>query len=680
MQFQNQNMLWALFLVLVPIIIHLFNFRKYKTLYFSNVSLLQNIKKETKKRAELKNLLLLISRILAVVFLVLAFAQPFFSVDKGSLKTKKTIVAVYIDNSFSMEATETYGVLLEQAKMLALDIAKSYPHGTHFLLTTNRFEQKQMQLVGQKQFVKWVSQIRASHSIKTIKQVQEKQASILLEQDSSAEIHQYLISDFQENIFDQDFYLDHKKIHTTLIPLTNQQNANVYIDSVWFVSPGHFVGKQERLKLKIVNYSNTDVQNLPVNLWINDSLKNLLSVDIPANENKIFEMNFVQNKAGIGTAKVELSDYPITFDNTLYFSFFINEKIRILELYEKKSTPYMASLFVKDKTYDFKKTELLNIDYQYLKQADVIIMNEIKKWESGWIRSLEEIVKSGKNIVIIPPFGVDVKDYNKDVSIFLKAQMINWRQEEGQMQDLNFDHLYFKNSIQASKEKMRLPNYKGFYAMKTFGRSLSSSLLKSESGYPLVLQQPLKKGVVTFFSFPLSGENTDFSTHPIFVPLFYNLALYSKKFNPIYHLLNQKMNIVSDKITGSEAVKLSNEKNDFEIIPEIIQTNDKVKLKINENQLIAGNFVLKTGTVPVDVFSFNYDRKESKSISTDLKKLKEYAKKSPNKNVDIFDKDKKNRTQEIQKQHKIKSFVLLFLIFTILMLFAEMLIARLMKN
>lgn len=680
MQFQNQNMLWALFLVLVPIIIHLFNFRRYKTLYFSNVSLLQNIKKETKKRAKLKNLLLLFSRILAIVFLVLAFAQPFFSDEKESLKTKETIVAIYIDNSFSMEASGTYGVLLEQAKMFALDIAKSYPHGTHFLLTTNNFEQKQMQLVGQKQFVKWVSQISASHSIKTIRQVQEKQANILLEQDSLAEIHQYLISDFQENIFFQDFYLDHKKIYTTLIPLTNQQNANVYIDSVWFVSPGHFVGKQEILRLKIVNYSSADVQNLPVNLWINDSLKNLLSADVPANESKIFEMNFVQNKVGINTAKIELSDYPITFDNVLYFSFFINERIKIIELYEKKPTPYMTSLFAEDKNYDFKQTNLLNIDYQDLRQADVIIMSEIEKWESGLIKSLEEIVKSGKNLVIIPPLVADINNYSNNLSVFLKAQLINWRQEEGQMQDLNFYHLYFKNAIKASKEKMRLPTYKGFYETKTFGRSLSNSLLKSESGYPLVLQEPLEKGQVTFFSFPLSEENSDFSTHPIFVPLFYNLALYSKKFNPIYYLLNQQLNVASDKITSNEVIKLNNEKNDFEIVPEIIQTKDKVKLKVNENQLIAGHLFLKTATTPVDVFSFNYDRKESKNTPKDLKSLKKYAEKSPNKNVRLIDKNKKNLTKEIQKQYKIKSFVLFFLIFAALTLIAEILIARLMKN
>lgn len=680
MQFQNQNMLWALFFVLIPIIIHLFNFRRYKTLYFSNVSLLQNIKKETKKRAKLKNLLLLFSRILAIVFLVLAFAQPFFLDEKKNLKTKETIVAIYIDNSFSMEATGTYGVLLEQAKMFALDIAKSYPHSTHFLLTTNSFEQKQMQLVGQKQLIKWVSQIASNHSIKTIKQVQEKQADIILSQDSSAEIHQYLISDFQKNIFDQNFYLNSKNIYTTLIPLTNEKNTNVYIDSVWFSSPGHFVGKREVLKAKIVNYSATDVQNLPVNLWVNDSLKNLLSVNIPANESKIFEMNFVQNKVGINTARIELSDYPITFDNVLYFSFFINEKIKILELYEKKPTPYMYSLFAEDKNYDFKKTELLNLNYQDLKQADVIIVSEIEKWETGLLKSLEEIVKNGKNLVIIPPLDVDINNYNKNLSIFLKTQITNWKKEEGQMQNLNLQHLYFKNSIEGSKEKIRLPDYKGFYATKSPIRSLSSSLLKSESDYPLVLQASLEKGIVTFFSLPLHQENTNFSTHPIFVPLFYNLALYSKKFNPIYYLLKQKLNIVSDKITSNETIRLSNEKNDFEIVPEIIQTDNKIKLKINENQLIAGHFFLKVASVPVDIFSFNYDRKESKNTPKDLKSLKEYAEKSPNKNVRLIEKNKKNLTQEIQKQYKTKSFVLLFLIFVCLMLIAEMIVARLMKN
>ena len=65
--------LWALFLNIIPIFIHLFNFQKYDTIYFSDVTLIKNIEEKTKKRSQLKNILLLLSRVLLVSSIVLAF-------------------------------------------------------------------------------------------------------------------------------------------------------------------------------------------------------------------------------------------------------------------------------------------------------------------------------------------------------------------------------------------------------------------------------------------------------------------------------------------------------------------------------------------------------------------------------------------------------------------------------
>ena len=46
--FLYPSFLWALLFVAAPIILHLFNFRKFKKVYFSNVSLLKEIKEEIK--------------------------------------------------------------------------------------------------------------------------------------------------------------------------------------------------------------------------------------------------------------------------------------------------------------------------------------------------------------------------------------------------------------------------------------------------------------------------------------------------------------------------------------------------------------------------------------------------------------------------------------------------------
>ena len=60
MSFTNPLMLIGLAAVLVPIIIHLFNFRRYKTVYFSNVQMLEDIQKKTKRASQVQQLIALI--------------------------------------------------------------------------------------------------------------------------------------------------------------------------------------------------------------------------------------------------------------------------------------------------------------------------------------------------------------------------------------------------------------------------------------------------------------------------------------------------------------------------------------------------------------------------------------------------------------------------------------------
>ncbi|TNF45447.1 MAG: hypothetical protein EP310_01570, partial [Bacteroidetes bacterium] len=99
MKFLFPTFLFALFAIAIPIIIHLFSFRQYKTVYFSNVSFLKDIKKESKNKSRLKQLLILIARILTIIFLVFAFAQPYIPTTTDSKKQPNQLIGIYIDNS-----------------------------------------------------------------------------------------------------------------------------------------------------------------------------------------------------------------------------------------------------------------------------------------------------------------------------------------------------------------------------------------------------------------------------------------------------------------------------------------------------------------------------------------------------------------------------------------------------
>ena len=82
MKFLYPQFLYALALIAIPIIIHLFNFRKFKTIYFSNVQFLKSVNEKTKSKSQLKHILILSSRVLTIAALVMAFSQPYLLLIK----------------------------------------------------------------------------------------------------------------------------------------------------------------------------------------------------------------------------------------------------------------------------------------------------------------------------------------------------------------------------------------------------------------------------------------------------------------------------------------------------------------------------------------------------------------------------------------------------------------------
>ena len=128
--------LWALTALSIPIIIHLFNFRKFTKVYFSNIELLKEVKLETKSKSRLKHLLILLIRLLLVTLLVIAFAQPYIPVE-DEIQLGDASVGVYIDNSYSMDTKGENGYLLDLAKEQAIRIAESYKATDRFQVITN---------------------------------------------------------------------------------------------------------------------------------------------------------------------------------------------------------------------------------------------------------------------------------------------------------------------------------------------------------------------------------------------------------------------------------------------------------------------------------------------------------------------------------------------------------------
>ncbi|HNM26701.1 MAG TPA: BatA domain-containing protein, partial [Saprospiraceae bacterium] len=178
MQFVFPYFLAALATLAIPIIIHLFYFRRFKKVYFTNVRFLKEVKEETSNRQKLRNLLVLLMRCLAIIFLVLAFAQPFIP-RSGAVKKGEKAVSIFVDNSFSMNALSKDAALLELAKKRARDIVDAYPPSDRFQILTNDFEGRDQRLVSKEDALNRIEEIRTSPASRDLSKVLIRQQQAL---------------------------------------------------------------------------------------------------------------------------------------------------------------------------------------------------------------------------------------------------------------------------------------------------------------------------------------------------------------------------------------------------------------------------------------------------------------------------------------------------------------------
>jgi hypothetical protein len=680
MQFLYPKVLWALFSLAIPIIIHLFNFRRYKTVYFSNVAFLQNIRKETKSRSNLKNLLILLARMLAIACIVIVFAQPYRVTEKHASIAETSYVAVYIDNSFSMDAEGKYGVLLESAKVKAKELTGMFPQNTKYLLLTNEFSLMHQRFVSSEQFIDWISQITSTHVVRNLHEVMDKISAQLPEKDSNSVNTVFLLSDFQKNLLPGKFKNLTQNLKIVALPFYNETKGNLYIDSVWFETPGHYKGKQENIHVRIQNLSNETFTEIPVQFFINDSIKSSILVNIEASGSKDIVIPFTQWNSGFFKAYVDISDYPITFDNKLFFDFEIEDRKSVLLINGAKVEKFLEALFKEDENILATSVEANSIPFNTFTNYQTIILNEFENLSSGLINELVEYLNQGGSLVFIPDAQGNIESYNALFENIGLITLAEYLEQEGNIKGIDLQNELFKSAFNTDLSEVRMPNYKGFYNLTMQKRANAKVLFKSESDNPLVIKMPLGKGQCYISALPFNSKNTDFAIHPLFVPLFYNLVLFSSSpSEPYYWLKPGLFTRVARKNSSEGVVSLMEESTAKELRPKYNITHQDLVVFPTVEHLSAGHYSLKLGDVFHNTISYNFDRAESDISYFNKDEIRELFEGVSEYEIQIIDANGKNLSKIIQQQSLGKPLSILFLWLVIVALVSEMALIRYLK-
>jgi len=612
MSFVYPSFLIALLALLIPIIIHLFSFRRFKKVYFTNVKFLKEVKEEKASRSKLKHWLVLLSRLLALAFLVFAFAQPFIPREESQVVKGDKAVSIYVDNSRSMEAISTDASLIEKAKRKARDIVNAYGVSDRFQIVTNDAEGKHQRLLNKEEVLSYIDEIQPSPNVQTLSQVVDRQKQVLNKSESEQK-NIFLISDFQKNIV--DFESD-TVLRYYFIPLQAVAQQNVFIDTAWFESPVRMLNTNNQLVFRLNNTGSANVEKSKLTLKINGQTKAIKDFSLGAKSTRIDTINFSVSEAGWHQAELFIEDYPINYDDSFYLTFEIEERVDVLSINQSKGNPFLNALFDESQYFVLKNQSVNQLNYSEFDKYRLIVLNNVKDISSGLGLELKQYLENGGNVVIFPSSTASIESYNQ----FLRSVKANTygsrRDGEKQIDYINTKQEVFQDVFERLPRNLDLPTVQQSYDITRFSGAGEENILRFRDGNTFLGKYNVKQGKLYLAASALDAKVTNLPSHAIFVPMIYKIALVGGDIKPLAYNIGDdnlvEVNNVNDIPTdNSEAqMKLKGEAGEF--IPQQKVLGNRAMLTINNQLKEAGFYKLyKTLSLPLAYYGFNFNRKES---------------------------------------------------------------------
>ncbi len=681
MSFVYPNFLWALLAVLIPIIIHFFNFRTYRTVYFSNVSFLDNIEQESKSRNKLRDLLILLFRILTIVSLVFAFAKPEKLDKRKEISNCKNIKCIYLDNSFSMNALNKDGSSIEVAKSRATDIVRSQKQDTKYLFVTNNFNSQEQHFYIAAVTKENISKTVVSPISRNLSFVVGKIENIVEEKAGKncfADI--YLISDFQKNILDFQKIKNDTNFNIYIIPISPNSAENLYLDTLWFDSPFHLYEAQDSIIVRVVNQANTQIINHQIKLFINDTLKTMSTFNIAAHSSKDVKIVYTNTSAGNIAGRIEIDDYPVIYDNDLYFDYYISAKKKIL-LIENKKQEMLEKFYSDNKYFDLTICNSSNIPISEFPTFQSIILYSQESLSSGLIEKLHDFAQNGGVIIFIPQNNIKLNSINTFFDKFNLPRFSALDTQKLSINKIDLQDKIYKNSFERIKRNSIFPYVKSHYKIDKSRFFNIRNLLELEDGDVLLYNKKIGLGTIYVFSSNIGRKQSDFMINPLSVPTFYNIPIFSNTYKIPYYIIGQNRIIEYKNIRVIEALKLENTVTGFTFFPQIRKiTPDFIKFVLSNIDLKAGNYNIYSGNNKIGLVSFNYSRTESDLQYLSHKKFEKELEKYKLKNWKIYNSKGLNLQNKIRNADKGKYYWKFFIILALIFILLEILTIKLFKN
>ena len=670
MSFTFPQFFWAFFALAIPILIHLFNLRKHKTVYFSNTRFLQEVQRSTKAVKRLKEYLLLALRLLALSALILAFARPVLPVDESTEKDYSQL-SIYLDNSYSMKSSSTEASLFNKARQNAVSLLKSLQPDASVQVLTNNFEAKYQRFYSPKEAIQLVDELDYSPAFRSFSEIKTRiiEASSRLEKEGPLQV--ILISDFQSSSY-QNWQSEEIPNNWELKLLALQAvdaSSNLAIDSLWLESPVLIPNFSQKLAFQLKNYGPKALKDVSLSLKINEQIVNQQKFDVPAAGFNNASLEFLLPAAGNFKGKLEIeSSGGAAFDDVFHFQLKSQNKVAVYILAPQGKSNLQTDIF-RDSIFDLKISSYEEIDFDALQASELIIAEVDEELSSGLLAKLNEHLAAAKNLFLIPSgnakgFAPLVSEFGLNIKPF-------WEMDSLRAVELNYEDPYFRSVFLSETKNPDLPFSRKFFRAPA---GVLFPLLKFENSESMLFRQPYAKGDIFISLSAIEEEFSNFASHPVALPLLYNAALFKKEVPALYLSpgLRNRTILIDQPYRNDNPLALKVDGQ--ELIPPQEKRGDLIELSLPNQDLEPGIYPLVRQGDSVAYLAINVDKRESEINRLSVSELAE----APfiNSEQIIGEDEFENYSLEIKTQQEDQSLAHWFILAALLFLLIEMFINK----
>ncbi len=641
MHFKHPELLYALFLLIIPILIHLFQLRRFEKVTFTNVKFLQAVKLQARKSSQIKKWITLFTRILLLTCIVLAFAQPFIPKTTAFDKAQETVI--YLDNSFSMQAKGRNGSLFNEAVQ---DIINSIPETESISLYTNTETFRNTSL---KTLKKDLIQLEFAPNQLSYEAAYLKGKQLFLDQDNTSK-HLILVSDFQQQTKALQFEAD-STVKVTLVQPQINDRSNISIDSVYISNTS---AKTIDLTVTLSN-QNTPVDNVSVALYNDDILSSKSAIALDKEAEVIFTMPYNEEING----RLSIEDSGLEFDNSFYFNINAKPKIKVLVINEDAEDAFLKRIYTNDE-FDYQSAALDRLNYKLILDQNLIVLNELSSIPKALTEALINFTKNSGKLLIIPKDEININSYNQLLKNTNLNPYAHIKKQDKRVTKIHYSHPLLKNTFYNKVSNFQYPKVEHTQQFT----SNSSAVLSYEDGTAFLMGN--SENYV--FASPLNQSNSNFKNSQLIVPVLYNIGLQSLNLSKLFYTIGEANSIAIPTSIGQDDI-LTLADAESAVIPLQKTYSKTVVLETGEFPNTAGILEVKNKNKVIQKLSFNYDRAESQLNYYDLNALE---------NVSLASR-LETTINNIKSQANVNALWKWFVIFALAFLIIEMLLLKYLK-